>query len=307
MTTSYLSKMAKTQPKTLVKISEEKYHDQIRSIAEDIIAHKEDKPIILVSGPSGSGKTTPAVWLEKFLDENYVETHTLSMDNFFKPLDEEQQRLAKEHKLDLETPERMDAELLNEQLKNFLDYKPVTIPTFDFVTNTRVEGGEKTVLRKPGELLILEGIHALNPIMTGDNDDFTSRIYISVRTRVTDSKGDTMHPKYVRVLRRMIRDKLFRGRLPEGTLAMLDNVTRGENLFIMPYKNRATYEIDTFHDYELCLYKQFLLDDTRALVEKYPFLQDVVNVLEELESLDVKYVPEDSMMREFIGGSIFDY
>ena len=143
--------------------------------------------------------------------------------------------------------------------------------------------------------------------MTGDSDEFTSRVYISVRTRMQTADGHEMHPMKIRLLRRMLRDRQYRGRDVEHTLAMLDSVQHGEDVYIMPYKYRSTYDINTFLSYELAVYKPMLYDDLQTLAETYPVLEDVVRVMSELPAITPDNVPADSVVREFIGGSQIEY
>ncbi len=306
MNTEYISTCIRNDEELFIRRSEDKYHAQIYKIAEAIIKNREERPIVLLSGPSGSGKTTSAYWLEKYMDGCGVETTTISMDNYFKTLSEEEFRLADEGKLDLESPDRVDNDLFNEHMEKLFNCEPIELPTFDFPNHKR---SDVTIPlhRKENEIIIVEGIHALNPAVTGDSDDFASRLYVSVRTRIQNSNGESLHPKYVRVLRRMLRDKIHRARDPKITLEMFDSVQRGEDLYIMPYKSRATYSIDSFHDYEVSAYKDILLENVRELKEQYPYLKPVEVIFEELESIPTDHVPADSLMREFVGGSIFHY
>lgn len=301
MNTEYINTCLKNDEELFIRRSEDKYHQQIYKIAESIIKKKDEYPIVLLSGPSGSGKTTSAYWIEKYLDGCGIKTTTVSMDNYFKSLTDEEYKTA-----DLESPNQVDIDLFNKQMKKIFDCEPVEMPIFDFPNHCR---SEETISfqRLPGEIVIVEGIHALNPEVTGESDSFSSRLYVSVRTRIQDSKGVTLHPKYVRVLRRMMRDKIHRARDPKNTLDMFDSVQRGEDLYIMPYKNRATYSIDSFHEYEICAYKDFLQDNVLALSKDYPFLKEVSRVFDELSSISEKNIPKDSLMREFVGGSIFHY
>ena len=294
-------------PKAFIHESERDYRNQIRAAADSIYRHRNERPIVLISGPTGAGKTTTAMLLEKYLDRAGAESTTLSMDNYFLPLTPEENELAKQQKIDLETPARLDMELLNSQLRDLMEKKPVVVPKFDFVSNNRKEGEGTLIERKDDEIIILEGIHALNPAVTGESDDFTTRIYISVRTRIADKDDVEMHPMKVRLMRRMLRDKLTRGREISGTLNMLDSVKNGEDKYIMPYKYRANFEFDTFLKFELNVYKGLLGDDVAALAKTDERLVDMARILSELDPMSTEHIPADSLIREFIGGSSFVY
>lgn len=275
------------------------YAAQLDRVAEHICAHREQSPVVLLSGPSGSGKTTTAQMLEQKLDAMGCETHTLSMDDYFHSLSPEQLTLAAEEKLDLESPERVDAALLEQQLEAFIAGQPVTIPRFDFRTSTR--GLSKRVLtRKPGELLILEGIHALNPAVVTLPEDQTVRLYVSVRTRLITSQDVALHPMEIRLLRRILRDVRTRGRDPRETLRMFRSVQRGEDRYIMPYKHRSTFDVDTFFAYEVSVYKSMIAPLLAPLADQ-PEIRELIPVLDELSPIDAGAVPANALIREFIG------
>jgi len=286
-----------------VATCEKAYSRQLTKIADYIAAHKEQCPIVLISGPSGSGKTTSALMLEAKLDRRGLETHTLSQDTYFSTLTEEDRALLAEGKLDLESPARVDEELLNSQLADIIACKPVELTEFDFCTHTRRPSG-KTLTRKPGEVVILEGIHTLNPDVVTLPEEQTVRLYVSVRTRVEGPDGTVLHPKYIRLLRRMQRDVQHRGRRAEDTLAMFHSVNRGEDTFIMPYKHRSTFDIDTYFPYEIHVYRKYLLDALQGMADK-PEIAAILPVLAAAEPLDAAAVPETALIREFIGDSVY--
>ena len=181
--------------------------------------------------------------------------------------------------------------------------RTVEIPRYDFTTNSRVKSG-KTLRLRPGELLLFEGIHALNPSLLASSDEYTSRIYVSVRTRIEHgAEGDRrlLHPSKVRLARRMIRDHRERGRSLSTVVEIYDSVERGENLYIMPHKHRADYDVDNFIPYELCLYKNFLPASLPEDEAKHPWLSELFEVFGELPALDPALVPANSLLREFVG------
>ena len=287
-----------------IRLCDTAYHNKITDLANNILKTASERPIVLISGPSGSGKTTSARLLEHFLDNAECQTHVLSLDNYFHPLTEEEKVLFERNELDLESPDRLDAEYLNHQLSELHKGKEVELPRFDFLTNSRRNSGETLRLGK-NEVLILEGIHALNPAVI-DADDYTTRVYVSVRTRVELPDGRQLHPSKVRLARRMIRDARTRGRSPEATVALYESVERGENLYIMPYKHRAHYDIDTFFPCELGIHKNFLPASMPETERVYPWLTELFDAMSLLPKIDPSLVPKNSLLREFIGGGMFE-
>lgn len=285
---------------------EKKYSDSILKVAEGI--RDSGRPIVLLSGPSGSGKTTSALRLEKLLDGWGNETHTISMDEYFIHSDENQ--ITDENgNVDYESPYRVDIPLLEKHLEMIANCEPVELPHFDFSQQKRVPSG-RTLCRKKGELVILEGIHALNPLVTGKSQQFANGVYISIRTRIRTNGGELIHPSRIRLMRRLIRDKLYRGRELSSSFDMYDSVERGENLYIMPFKGNASFSIDSFIGYEVCVYKNRLLDDYRAMVQRFPEygrFSDIERLLSEIVPADEALIPDCSLLREFVGGSSLDY
>lgn len=277
---------------------EQHYWEQVHRIADYIKEHHTARPIILLSGPSGSGKTTTAGLLEQLLDECSLETHTVSMDDYFLPLTPHQQQLAQEKKLDLESPDRLDKALLNAQLQDILEGKTVELPTFDFVRSDRVYRGN-TLTRGKNELVIFEGIHALNSDVITLPEDKTVGIYVSVRTRLEAADGSRLHPKWIRLMRRMLRDEVHRNRRPEETYRMFDSVQRGENLYILPYKEHAMFDVDTLIPYEITLYRDRLLPKLQSMKDR-PGVAEMIKFLEQTAPAPCSIVPEKSLIHEFI-------
>ncbi|MCI7768169.1 MAG: nucleoside kinase [Oscillospiraceae bacterium] len=297
-------------PERLIKLSEDNYSAYIAEAAQRAIL--SDKPIILLSGPSGSGKTSAALRLEKCLKEQGRAAHTLSMDNYFLPIDEESAKELprdEEGNIDLESPLRLDIPLFSEHLRLLAAGEEFDMPRFDFTTQSR--SGSVKMARKKNETVIIEGIHALNPTVTGDTHKFAMCMYVSVRTRLKAADGSLLHPRHIRLMRRLCRDKLFRKRRYEESFKMFSSVSRGEDLYITPYKPRADFDIDTFIAYEASVYRNFLLDELSAQKDselaRFPACQEILKFLQELDPVAPEYVPTASMIREFIGGSELKY
>ena len=182
------------------------------------------------------------------------------------------------------------------------DCKEIELPTFDFLNTKNVKSGEK-FKRKPNEIVIFEGIHALNPSVITAPGEFTAKIYVSVRTRVSYG-NEVLQPEYVRLLRRIARDKLYRGRTAAVTLSYLESVTRGENNFVKPFKRFADFQIDTFLGYEAGVYKSIIERDiiNVAADEKDENAKKILTgFLSCVCALDKEKTPENSLIREFIG------
>lgn len=295
-------------PERFVTESEKEYESKLDDIALNISRNSSDRPFILISGPSGSGKTTSGMKLEERLDKMHFKTHILSLDNYFHPITDEERPLFEAHKIDLESPVRVDSDLLNSQLRDMMNGKEVELPAFDFVTNTRKKSGRTLKLHK-GELIILEGIHSLNPSVIENSENFSSGIYVSVRSRVEHmKKGESylLHPSKIRLARRMIRDRRTRNRTPSDTVTIYDSVEKGENKYIMPYKHRADYNVDTFFPCELCIYKGMLPSSLPEDEKKQPWLTELFEVLGEIPKLPPELVPHQSLLREFIGGGKYE-
>lgn len=301
---SQINQEARENAKSMILRDEELYYRQILAVAEKLREESRHCSVILLSGPSGSGKTTTARRIEQMLDSWGCEAHTISMDNYFLPHDVGELPRDENGNIDLESPLRLDTALLTEHLIKLSNCEPVDMPVFNFTTQGRT--GTIRLNKKKGELILLEGIHALNPAVTGQVDEFATRIYISVRTRLQNEQGALLHPSKIRLTRRLIRDRMTRGYSFSATLKHFRSVSRGENLYIMPYRKFAKFEIDTFMPYEMAAYKHMILTDLETAQSSDEELAELCRFLEELEPVDEALVPTNSLVREFIGGSIFE-
>ncbi len=299
---SQLNKSIKTDAMAFIKKSNEEYTAKIAAVAKSIADNR--KPIVLLSGPSGSGKTTTAFRLSDELKKIGIQSQVISMDNYFIPnknIEEKNVPRDEDGNIDLESPYRVDIQMFQEHMKLLAEGKTVQVPVFDFPTQDY--SSYTPVTRQENEVMIFEGIHALNPEVNGGVSDMANCIYVSVRTRLKTGSGDLLHPSYVRLMRRLLRDRLFRGREFDDIFAMYKSVRRGENLYIMPHKDRADFNIDTFIDYEAPVYKSVIYDDLKnADKSQYDDMRSMVlSYLEELEPIPTIFVPKNSLIKEFIG------
>lgn len=295
---------ASRDPAEFIRWSQERYDAKVEAAALQILeAAEHGKPLVLLSGPSGSGKTTTAGRITQWLTDHGHPSHTLSMDNYYfrradgwMPWDEEGQ-------IDYESPEIIDMPLLRQHLEMMAECRPVEMPTFDFAGQRRAE---KTipVHRKPGEIIVMEGIHALNPQVLGQEAELATGIYISVRTRVRDDNGFVLHPSRIRLARRLLRDFRHRGQNYADTVKKLRSVDRGERLYINPHKNSAAVQFDTFIPYELAVYRNevlLYLNKVDATLLEDLGVSELMPMLRQIDPISEKFVPEHALIQEFIG------
>ena len=285
---------------------EEVFHDKVSSAAAAILSAGRDRRIVALTGPSGSGKTTTAMRLREYLENLGVKVCLLSMDNFFLPLDQRPPEAT-----DWESPYCVNVEQLVGCIGRLLDGEEADIPWYDFKTGTT--GGYNKMQGNRDCVVIAEGIHMLNPLIFDQLRSEATGVYVAPRTRIITHKDRIVRPEQLRVARRMIRDYQGRGHSLRQTVERAESVDRGELNYIMPNKPNASIHIDTFHDYEPCILARYLKEipefysqlDDQFIAEHG--LSDLMDVVNSVPSLRTDYVPRDSIVREFVGGSCFEY
>ena len=287
---------------------EEFFHDKVSmAVAKILNAMKKGTRIVCLTGPSGSGKTTTAYRLRDYLRNLTVPTIMLSMDNFFLPT---RLRPASVQN-DFENPLCVDADRLIHTVTELSEGREVEVPSFDFVTGdygpSHVETGNRDAV------IIVEGIHMLNPLLFDPLRERAIGIYASPRTRVLTQDEIVIHPHTTRVARRMLRDYSTRGRSLQQTVINQESVNRGEKEFITPYRFNAEIHLDTFHDYEPCILAKCLKELPAFRQELTPEFVDshdlthLIRLVESLPALHTTYIPRNSLLREFVGGSKYEY
>lgn len=274
---------------------EEESREKPRKLARQLAKHK-GQPVVLLCGPSGSGKTTTASRLAGELHALGFPARAISMDHYFLPAINPDVPRDANGEIDFESPYRLDIPLLSKQMEDIFACRPTYVPYYDFPTQSRKPGF--LFQRQPDEFVIFEGIHALNPLVTGAALDFSSRIYISVRTRLRFENGECLHPSHIRLMRRLLRDSRYRGRSFLETMDLLPSVTAGEEDHILPFKRFADYELDSFMPYEGAVYAGLLTGEN---LPQHRLTGKLRRFLEFLPALSQENVPGDSLLREFIG------
>lgn len=288
----------------LILVCEAMQQNAIYEIARKIV--KDNKRIILIAGPSSAGKTTFSHRLSIQLRAMGKVPHTIAADNYF--VNREENPKDENGNYDFECIGAMALELLNHDMINLLEGKQVELPEFNFKTGIREYHGNFLSMGDK-DVLIMEGIHSLNPEMTyllDPNDKF--KIYISPLNQLyidSDTKVSTIDS---RLLRRMVRDNRTRGNNVNKTLFMWKSVRAGEEKNIFPYESEADAMFNSGLLYEYAAIKQFAMPLLESVSENGEYKEDIIrlkNFIGMFSDIDTQYIPLNSILREFIGGGCF--
>lgn len=302
-TLSQINYEAQNDTPAFISAAEERYSFALDCVVERIINNKCVE-IVLLAGPSCSGKTTTANKLRERLADKGHKAYTISLDDFYR--NSTDAIIGDDGKPDFETVHALDLDLLEKVLKKLVKERTAKIPRFDFDTGIRTDNAFEITLDE-GDVVILEGLHALNPIIYGYLPaQALLKIYISVSTRIYDDSGYVILTKRdLRLIRRTVRDYHSRSSSVENTFDMWDGVLEGENKYLAPYKYCADILIDTIHNYEPCVFKSRALElfktvepdsvwfaETQRLTEKLVLFSDIAE----------EKVPRSSLLIcEFLG------
>ena len=287
---------------------EEQYNKKVRKAATLIAENMKNSPIVLLSGPSGSGKTTTAMKISEQLNGMGIGTHYVSMDDYFNTVSPETTPRTPEGEYDLESPLCLDMDLLNKHFTSLAEGKRIFVPKYEFSRQVRSSSPSKSIKLKKDELVIFEGIHALNDEISGKHPE-AFKLYISARSNVEFGGETVFKSTWFRLVRRTVRDYNFRGCDAAETMGMWANVRRGEKLHITPFKNRANYQFDSSFACELPVMNTVATKLFKTIpegIERYDELRSVLPALQLFGEIETSCVPEDSLLREFIGGGMYE-
>ncbi len=294
-------------PKGFVEECDAEYAAKISLAADRIVGNLAHSPVVLLSGPSGSGKTTSAQKIEEELERRGVGSHSVSMDNYFMTVDPETSPRSEDGSLDFESPLCLDLPLFNKQIELIEKGQRVAIPKYNFSMQARDTGPSKFLKLKKDEIVIFEGIHALNDIIT-DKHPNAFKLYISARSDTYFGNRLIFKGTWLRLMRRTVRDHLFRSYDPDKTIAMWANVRQGEKLYISPFKDKANLQLDTALKYEAPVMNKIatkLFANIPEGIERYEELRKLLPALQLFGVIKPDLVAPDSLIREFIGGGIY--
>ena len=304
-----INRRIQADTKEFVDACDAAYAEKIERAARAIADNVHTCPIVLLSGPSGSGKTTTAMKIAEELRRRGVNSHAVAMDNYFKDVDPKTAPRTPEGELDYESPLCLDMDLLDRHFAALSRREPVLIPRFEFARQMRNDSLGTPLKLEKNEIVIFEGIHALNDDIAGRHPE-TAKLYISARSNVNEGSALRFKGTWMRLVRRAVRDYSFRGTGVADTMARWANVRRGEKLYISPYKNRADIVFDSSLPYEVSVMANYAAPLLRSVPQDNPRhdeLLELIDAFHWFEPIDPKLVAPDSLLREFIGGGSYQY
>lgn len=295
-----INRYAESSPERFIASCEERYLGSLEKITEDICL-KKGRTLIMLAGPSSSGKTTTAKILRQDIMKRSRHATVISLDDYY--LDQEKSYYFEDGTVDYETVKALDLDLITGSLRQLIETGSAEIPQFSFITKRR--DGFRRLEVSADEIIIVEGLHAINPLITeplsGEN---LKKIYVSVSSRIYDDGNLLLNKRDMRFIRRMVRDYHFRNSSVEYTFYLWNGVRMGEDRYLFPYSADADIRIDSTHAYEPCLFKNIameLLDHLPHDSVYYPTARALSEKLSAFSSISQQAVPENSLLREFIG------
>ena len=293
----------------MIKVSEALHEKKVAQIADQIANRESGVPrFVLISGPSSSGKTTFSKRLTIQLMVNGIRPVVISMDNYF--VNREDTPRDENGNWDFEHLNTLDLPLFRQQVADLLDGKTVSLPFYNFETGKREFRGETLKLEKD-TVVILEGLHALNPeLMPNIPREATFKIFVSSLTTVNLDNHNWIPTSDVRLIRRIVRDYRYRGYSALETIARLDSVQRGEDRWISPFQEEADVMFNSALLFELAVLKRHaepILDEVPKYCDEYTTAHRLKKYLSYFESIPEREIPPTSFLREFVGGSSFRY
>ncbi|MGM0470855.1 MAG: nucleoside kinase [Bacillota bacterium] len=295
------------QIKDTILVSEALHEKKISQIADTIDQKSNEVKIILIAGPTSSGKTTFSKRLSIQLRALGLEPHTIEADNYF--VNRENTPLDEDGEYNFETIKALNVELLNKHLSKLLNGEEIKEVKFNFITGKRELTGEKYQMND-NSVLIVEGIHALNEAMTPLIDpEHKYKIYVSALTQLNIDNHNSLYVSDVRTIRRIIRDHRTRGRDAETTLLSWPSVRKGEDKNVFPYQEEADIMFNSTIVYEMNILKKYvkpLLEDIASDSPVFAEANRLLKTLKFFKPITDKYIPKNSIIKEFIGGSCFE-
>ena len=311
LTLKEINYYAQHDPSGFVEMAENAYRSDVKEIARSIVEDESKCRVIMLAGPSASGKTTTAKMLNEEFENIGCGSEIISMDNFY--LGEKNVPKTAEGKPDFETVNALNIPQIEKCISDLLKYGKADIAKFDFAKS---ESSKDTVsINLHGDsIAIIEGIHALNPIFTQHISCETGliKMYISVKQGIKKNpfSGYMLTAAELRLMRRIVRDCKFRGSNAEHTMDMWENVLHGEKKYITPYKYTSDITINSLHIYEPCVTASkavSYLEKVEKTSPDYEYAGYLIERANQFCSIDESLIPDNSLLREFLGNGKYRY
>lgn len=298
---SLINENAKENTQEFIRVCEDRFDSAVNDVVKTFLSDS-DYDIVLLAGPSSSGKTTTAGIIAEKINRSGRNAYIVSLDDFY--LNIEDIPVNEEGMKDYENVTALDIELMHKCFNDLIVNRKAELPIFDFMTSHRSQKTKHIELEKD-DVIIVEGLHALNPVITdGLDEGHLYRIYISVSSRVSDSNGRILlNKRNLRLIRRMIRDYRHRNSPVEHTFFMWQGVLKGEDKFLFPFETYADVKINSFHAYEPCIFRHEalrLLNEVGKESEFFEKAQELIGVIGLFEEIEPTLLPEKSLLNEFL-------
>lgn len=295
-----INQAAAASPSEFIQNIERTFKHEINHIVDHILNTKKCK-VVMISGPSSSGKTTVAHLIKNILSQKGKDAIIVSLDNFFLgkdkvPIDENGEK-------NYDSIDSIDINEIKRCIKDLIESGQCDIPTYDFA---KMEPGPERIHLKLTEnsIVIIEGIHALNPILTPKIDPgHLLKVYADVKQGINDYNGEVLSANDIRFIRRMIRDCKYRGTSVDRTVEMWNNVCKNADIYITPFNKISDFTLNTFHVYEPCIFSVLALPLIKTVnkdSKNYEYSKKIFVALDRFYPISSDYVPQDSLLQEFI-------
>ena len=295
-----LNEDIRRDPAAFIAECDERYNQLILDTATQVARNRKKSPIVLLAGPSGSGKTTTALRIRAALEARGIGSHSISLDDYYLNPKTEGYPVTEDGEPDLESPLGLDIPLLRQHLDDLSAGREIVVPHFNFKIHDRDPKGERALELGPDEVVVFEGLHALNPLFTDRHPDAFG-IYVSTATDLFERGKLLLRHDCFRLLRRCVRDLYHRNAPALETLTLWENVCRGEARYITPYRDLADVSLNTALGYEVPVLAKVAEPQFFELPDDAPHLDLVLaaqRAADRFEPISPSLVPKTSLLRE---------
>lgn len=297
---SLINKKCKYELHSFIDECENRYINEIDRVLSSI--ENSECSALIIAGPSCAGKTTTSQIIANKIASDNKKVFIVSLDDYFHSVDIQKEKYGE--KTDFDSINALDVDFFKSQFSDILNGKEVSLPRFDFISGKRIENHCKIQMKK-NDFLIVEGIHSLNPVISNEFSHKTVKsLFINVEDEISNDEKTLLNARQLRLVRRIVRDFNFRGSSVENTFHLWKNVVKNEDLSLLPFREDADFQINTFIEYECGVMKEQacnLLSSVSRDSKYQDISQEMLNALNNIVTVDKKFVTKYSMLKEFVG------